>query len=251
MSLKQKLSIKEEIEKQLIQYSLTYLTKYLKRMYEYIPRKASFRVFQEELLKIAGWSNSTREKEFQKYCKWINKKYGVSEEALEQMLNTCVTLTIELIIPKRNEFERVLSTFAFPTLESFYFKCIKKIARHLYENPKEIVLDNAEISNNLKTSLQHIIQEFVPLQMLVDKLNDTESECIIEYDFEKSNSSLSLGKQNDSIVVEKLSEGDKTLKYISSDEFQNEYYMSDEEQKQNIDAGEDSQVKHVTIPKKK
>jgi len=248
LTLKQKMSTKEEIERKIYKYITTYLVKYLKRLYENIPRRSAFRAFQEELLKISDWNEEMQQKEYKKFCKWINKKYDLSEDNLIQLLNTSVALVIELIVPKKKDLEKVLKNYTFPTFQFFFYKCIKKFARHFYEHPKEIVQDT-----NVQSVLEYTIQDLVPLKFVVETLDNEEPECVVEYNFEAIITDSDDEKSsNVKIVVEKVSENnDNSLKYISSEEFDNEYYMSEEEQKNNVDAGEDSQLKHVTIHKKK
>ena len=63
--------------------------------------------------------------------------------------------------------ENFLSTYEFPKMKTIYYKCLKKIARIFYENPKSIY----EVSlQTIKENLQTPFYNMIPIKKITDYL---------------------------------------------------------------------------------
>ena len=167
------------------------------------------------------------------------------------------------MINKKNIIiEGLLDSYTFPKFKYFFYKCLKRISRHYYENPKSLTIDDKnEILNSIyKTTILELIRSVVynmlPMKQVMtileykDLINEDESDenkIVIEYDFNDINSSES-SNSNPKVIIEKqLSEC--SLKYVSSDDFDKEYCKSESEKEiEQLDQEEDL-VKHVKIQK--
>ncbi len=159
--------------------------------------------------------------------------------------------------------EGILESYTFPKLKYFFYKCLKRISRHYYENPKNLSIDeNNDILNTTykKTILDligSVVYNMLPMKQIMsileykDLINEDKSEnenIFIQYDFNNTKTSESSHNSNPKVIIEKqLSEC--SLKYISSDDFDKEYCKSESEQEIQQHNEEEDLVKHVKIPK--
>ena len=271
MSLVKSIETRKEYEDKLYTIIYKYQIKYIYYVFEkqydddkQINRLNSlYRHFQKRLLKIADWSSDKLHKEYKKFLEWCKRKYNIQEEELQQILNTIITLFVKIMINKKNIIiEGLLDSYTFPKFKYFFYKCLKRISRHYYENPKSLTIDDKnEILNSIyKTTILELIRSVVynmlPMKQVMtileykDLINEDgsdENKIVIEYDFNDINSSES-SNSNPKVIIEKqLSEC--SLKYVSSDDFDKEYCKSESEKEiEQLDQEEDL-LKHVKIQK--
>lgn len=256
---------KNKKERELANILSKYLYKYIKHIFNKIDdeqsSKSLYPDFQKRLLSISMWSSNTIDKEYLKFLKWCNKKYNVKQNEMEDLFKQYINLTIQIIT------KTPLNSYDIPSdLKNLYYKSLKKIARLYYENPKSIK-EECDI-NDLKTIILNKMTSFIPMKDILDILETVENQkdSNVSYNFnensksEKSGISIT-GKEkliikkdntNNSISTNRKS---NSLRYISSDEFQNEYYNSDDDkQNNNIDKKQEpdlENIKHIKIPKMK
>lgn len=271
MSLVKSIESRKEYEDKLYTIIYKYQIKYIYYIFEkqydddkQINRLNSlYRHFQKRLLKIADWSSDKLHKEYKKFLEWSKRKYNIQEEELQQILNNIITLFVKIMINKKNIIiEGLLDSYTFPKFKYFFYKCLKRISRHYYENPKSLTIDDKnEILNSIyKTTILELIRSVVynmlPMKQVMtileykDLINEDgsdENKIVIEYDFNDINSSES-SNSNPKVIIEKqLSEC--SLKYVSSDDFDKEYCKSESEKEiEQLDQEEDL-LKHVKIQK--
>lgn len=267
---------KEEIQSQFYEILAKYIYKYINKILrmEYDLHKASKTIgllypnFQKRLLKIPKWSDYHIDKEYGKFLKWSSRKYNYSEEQLQQMLNDIITITIQVMIHKPSLYVEKLLEGSLPSLRKFYYKCLKKLCRIFYENPKST---KSITLSQLKDKIDTIINVVLPINKIDTVLEIQQEELIskdentsiknITYDFNKldisnkSDMSSKSSKSSSSISKEHI------LYYISSDNSSvhqdyNQDYKQDYKQDYNqnleiTDTNSDKGIKEIYIPKKK
>lgn len=292
MYISEKIDTKRKIESRLYEILCKYIYKYLNKIYHnqmvIHPKTINYN-FQKELIKISKWSEDTINKEYFKFLKWCKKKYDYKEQHLQNLLREIVTLNTMIMINKTEEYTiSLLETYDFPKLQVFFYKCLKKISRFFYENPKSI---NSVSFGTLKSYIESITTSMLPLKHITavleynsDEDNNTQPEqLIIEYDFEnlsfsssnesnKSNvSNGSKGSNKNNIVVEKVNsdnENDdsnipnKVLHYLSSEDFEetplgtsnkinqpDNNEMEKDQTHKSTDDDDNVNLKHIRVPK--
>ena len=197
MSLVKSIEARKEYEDKLYTIIYKYQIKYIYYVFEkqydddkQINRLNSlYRHFQKRLLKIADWSSDKLHKEYKKFLEWCKRKYNIQEEELQQILNTIITLFVKIMINKKNIIiEGLLDSYTFPKFKYFFYKCLKRISRHYYENPKSLTIDDKnEILNSIyKTTILELIRSVVynmlPMKQVMtileykDLINEDESD---------------------------------------------------------------------------
>jgi hypothetical protein len=254
---------KNKIEKELTNMLSTYLYKYIKHIYGKVSdSKSKYPDFQRRLLSISDWSNNTIEKEYKKFLKWCYKKYKLSQTDLEYMFKDFILITVKIIT------KSILNLDEYPKLQNMYYKSLKKFSRFYYENPKEIK-DFDSNDDHLKSIIKHKLSTFIPIKQVVNILESIENQdkSDVSYDFDDEKKTLSEEydnrSKNSKLIVEKInSDGENDLRYISSDEFNNEYYQSGDDNDANDDKNggnekishgnhEDDDIKYIHVPKNK
>ena len=161
--------------------------------------------------------------------------------------------------------EGILETYTFPKFKYFFYKCLKRISRYYYENPKNLSIDESNMISNLTSKqtilelIRNVVYNLLPMKQIMtileykDLINEDKESYnkeIVEYNFDDVLTSSSKSHESmPKIIIEKqLSQC--SLQYISSDEFDKEYCKSETEhlinEKQNT---EEDFIKHVNIPK--
>lgn len=272
MSLVKSIETRKEYEDKLYSIIYKYQIKYIYYVFEkqYDDDKqinklnSLYRHFQKRLLKIADWSSDKLHKEYKKFLEWCKRKYDLQEEELQKILDTIITLFVRIMINKKNIIvEGILESYTFPKFKYFFHKCLKRISRYYYENPKSLTInENNEILNSVykKTILDligSVVYNMLPMKQIMaileykDLINEDKSEnenIFVEYNFNNTNTSESSQHSNPKVIIEKqLSEC--SLQYVSSDDFDKEYCKSESEQKIQEQDQEEDLVKHVNIPK--
>jgi hypothetical protein len=270
---------KKIIQSQFYEVLSKYIYKYINRILkmEYDLHKASKTIgslypnFQKRLLKISKWSDYHIDKEYVKFLKWADRKYNYSEQQMQQMLNDIITITIQVMIHKPSLYVEKLLTGSLPSLRSFYYKCLKRLCRIFYENPrstKSITL------SQLKDKIDTTINIVLPVNKInsvleIQKREPVENESIknITYDFNKldvSDKSIEDKKDTNSTKSSSFISKDPILYYISSDnsqsddqQYKKDHQQYNQEQRESQDpynysstSSSENGVKEIYIPKK-
>lgn len=279
---------KEKIQSEFYEILAKYIYKYINNILrmEYDLHKASKTIgllypnFQKRLLKISKWSDYHIDKEYGKFLKWTKRKYNYSEEQLQQMLIDIITITIQVMIHKPSLYVEKLLEGSLPSLRDFYYKCLKKLSRIFYENPKST---KSITLSQLKDKIDTIINVVLPINKIDTVLEIQQEEGLISkgegfgptsiqnisYDFNKlmnndivsNNSNISCSSKSSKSSSSSISK-EPILYYISSDkssdhqdynkDYNKDYnYNQDYNDKQDsTDTSSDKGVKEIYIPKK-
>lgn len=247
--VKHLISSKIEYESKLNMILKKYFIKYFKELYE-DDASLKLRELQKILYKIPSWSDNKIDKEYGYFTKYINKKYELNKDDLSKILDLVYSLNIKIM----TSIYDVVS-ISIPKFKDFWYKCIKKVAKYFYENPKHIKenTDILEKDTDLENILKYVLQRFIPIEEILHLKKHKEHS----YDFEKASFSENKRSFEEKPKIEvNLEKTDITqpeknsLIYMSSDEYENEYYKSEN----NIDPNEEKQVekeeeKEIKIPK--
>lgn len=241
---------RDKYQQQLFDIFKKYYMKFIKRLYD-----KSLREFQKKLLKCADWSDDKLDKEYEKFLKFVSNNYDLNEEELTKILHIVHGLNIKIITAICEDLE-----INAPKLIKFWYKCLKRVCKYFYEHPKTLLseTDFKRCKIQIEESINWCLQKFIPLKEIMnaksrkhsDKYNfnngvdDTESR--IHSRDTKSISKNSIKDTKFKVTLESDSNMDG-LRYISSEEFENEYYISDKEMK-DIDDKEVSDEKQIKVP---
>lgn len=181
------------------------------------------RTFQKDLTYIAAWSDSRVDREYEKFCKWSLRKRGISERELFDTFADIISLSIQILVNK--EIDVKLS------VKDLFFKSMKRIARHYYENPSLVKSNYRDEDGALTRLVETLIHTFVPLQDVIDFIKKNEDhDSHVSYDFNNSERTEDTGDKVGLIVEkQKTSSDGPGLRYIGSEEIYKEYYHSEEE----------------------
>lgn len=265
MFIKTNIEKRDKLKTKLHNILVKYIYKYLTKLFEKeklshnskSSRPSLYPDFQRSLLKIPKWSEKRTDKEYHKFLKWLQKKEDLDENELYLIFINIIKLSIEIILNKSDIYvNSLLENHKFPTMKEYYIKCLKRIARIIYENPKQIY--------NIKTGLlinelDNILQIFIPYNTINEILELQEEESVqnnikIKYDFDKDSSSISLRNDSDKIlIIDKQPSEDPSLHYVSSDKLHHEYEKSDEcinyvTNNTNKIEEVDNSIKHIRVP---
>jgi hypothetical protein len=251
--IKDLIETKKNYQHKLVEIFKKYYIKYIEKLFE---KSIKLRPFQEKLLKIPSWSHDKIEKEYNKFLTFVNDKYDLSEAEITKILHIVYGLNIKIMISICDEIE-----VNAPKLIKFWYNCIKRIGKYYYEHPKMMLSDNdfKKTKTQIEESINYTLHKFLPLKEIITSKNKQPQDT---YNFDNglgdTVDTLELShKKNDSenvLEVTLESESDSNinshdLKYISSKEFENEYYVSDKDNKNNKDNKEKSEEKHIKMPK--
>jgi hypothetical protein len=233
---------KQLYEEQIADIFEVYLEKYINKLFDYVDR--DMKIFKRKLVDIAGWNEEKVTKEYNKFLKWTGKK-SIEEAEVKNMLDNVIMYSIRLMINKYDtEIIAKLVEFESTDPERFFFKCMKRIAKFVYENPNSIKLE--EFNQKVKNIVVSVIYEFVPIAKIIKLLEVTkEAESEKSYDFNKTFTTESEQAPQQKLVVDKqTTSSDNELNYVPSEEIIKEYYQSDKEDK-------NENEKLINIPKTK
>lgn len=224
---------KKEYQNKLNEILKKYFIRYIEKLYSDCD---SYKDFQRELLKIPEWSYDKSVKEYDKFLKYTKEKFDLSEDELIKILDIIFGLNIKIMTSLFDEIELNI-----PKFNIFWFKCLKRIGKYYYENPKKSL--EKPSSNKLNDSIEYVIQKYIPLK---DIINSTHKE-LEYYNFDNINTDIENHITNDKSSKINISlestDNENSLQYIKSEDFENEYYKSDKSE------NELSQEKHINIPK--
>ena len=251
-------NLRDKLQNLVIRFSYRYILKRFGKIQEdRDARTKLYRNFQKDLLEITEWSDKTLTKNYKKFLKWSKRREGLDEVALTNMLHKIIRLSCQIVLNESDVFiETLLQKHEFPTLKSYYYKCLKRIARIIYERPKDI---HALKWSMLNEQLENVLQLFVPLDSLRDilnfsyKLDDKDQSAIqIEYDFKNDtgsdSSSISIRPDSQKPLVIDKQPSERSLEYVASD-ITNIIDNESENDPQNN--GSVDSVRHITVPKYK
>ena len=145
-----------------------------------------------------------------------------------------------------------------PKIDIFWYKCLKRVCKHFYENPK--IMKSEELFKksrlDIEKAVYHVLQKLIPLKNIINSKKEQNNY----YNFDdklgntsETHNSHNKAKTKDSsnelkVTLESESESNSDgLKYISSEEFENEYYKSEDDNA--ITKKEKSEEKHINLPK--
>lgn len=265
-SLTENTRLKTELYNLIIKFVYKYILKLFEQEKLYHNTSAKkpslYPEFQRSLLKITKWSDKTLDKQYSKFLKWVEKRKNLSEEQLYQLLKDIIKLSTQIMINKSDVYvDALLQNYKLPSLKTYYYKCLRRIARRVYENPKFLYsLKNEDLINDL----ENILQNYLPLDKIKTVLEfkqETEKDNNIQvaYNFDDNDdksSSISLRNSLQNILLVDKEQSDQSLHYVSSNELIKNYdyddvkQMSSKPEKINeYDYENEDGVKHITVPK--
>lgn len=237
-----------------------YCQKYMKKLYENVensyPPESQKRVqreYQKCLLSVADWSEYKKGKEFAKFLKWCQKSKKCTEQELSDNLNLCVINTISLILNKHSLNDTYTSSPV--DLQQFVYKCLKRSSRMCYEDLEFKDLEPPAFEDIVNS----LLYKQVPLKNVLEFI-EKHNQNTKEYNFDKTDTEKSHVKEHDgnnNADADADGEDDgQGLRYMSSDEFYNEYYNSDDSGNQEkiskkSDDSLQQEVKHISVPRVK
>jgi hypothetical protein len=267
--IKQNIETNRKLKIKLYDYLVTFIYKYLKRCFEKQvdlhstseTRPKLYPDFQRVLLKIPKWSSNTLEKEYYKFLKWVKKRNESRNDIqdvkqLGVMLKDIIKLSTEIIINKSDVYvNALLQDYKFPSLQQFFYKCLKKIARIIYENPKSLYTIKTEL---FIEQIDNVLNSMLPskeIETVLQFIDEDEGGPInkgleVKFNFENdSNESTDLEKRSSEIanlIIDKQS-SEPSLHYISSNELNSELESIIQQSVGNKET-EDG-IKYINIPR--
>lgn len=197
------------------------------------------RQFQKKLFDIPSWSSHKKDKEFKQFLKMTFKKFNLIEDQLYDILQEIFVLNVKILSKSDLEID-------IPKLPTFWFKLLKYTGKYFYEHPTDLEV-NEKINIKYITKLvQDTILKYIPIK---DLFNITKV-AKFEYNFDEINTHDSnefLKHIQNKIQSDHVNESSSSLKYISSEQFLNEYYNPD--LLQNKSENDDKEIK-LQIKKK-
>jgi hypothetical protein len=239
---------KKDYQNKLTEVLRKYYMRFIEKMYE-----KSLREFQEKLFRIPDWSSDKIEKEYNKFLKFIEDKYDLSEDDFTKTLHIVYGLNIKIMTSICTDLE-----VNAPKLIKFWYKCLKRVAKYYYEHPKVMLSDNdfRKTKIQIEECINYTLQKFIPLKEIIhankkppqdtynfdNGLGDTEESQINKHHNDDSEKQLEVNLESET--------DSNGLKYLSSNEFENEYYISDKDNDKEEDkVKEKSEEKHIKLPK--
>jgi hypothetical protein len=219
-----------------------YLYKFIIDIYE---NSKTPKQFQKKLYEIPSWSHNEIDKEFIKFLKITLKQYNLIEDDLNELLKDIFILNIQILSKSNIDIEIKLTTF--------WYKLLKYTGKYFYENPTELEINEKENIKYIVKIIQNLIQKYIPIK---DIFNIKKTHKI-EYNFENVENDENINNiENENIENENIENDGKddksdSLKYINSEQFENEYYNPNNNININIiDENDDNLEKVIELPKK-
>lgn len=238
---------KKDYQRKLTEVLKKYYIRFIEKLHD-----SSLREFQQKLLKIPDWSHEKLEKEYQKFLKYIEDKYELSEEDLTKTLHIVYGLNIKIMTSICTDLE-----VNAPKLIKFWYKCLKRVAKYYYEHPKVMLSENdlKKTKIQIEEAINYTLQKFIPLKEIINANKKPPQD---KYNFDNGLGDTEESEKHElnhhsekQLEVTLESETDSNgLKYLSSNEFENEYYISDkEDDKDKANIKEKSEEKHIKLHK--
>ena len=186
------------------------------------------RYFQKTLFEIPTWSIHKKDKEFKKLLKMSFKKFNLVEDQLYDTLQEIFVLNVKILSKSDMEIE-------IPKLQTFWFKVLKYTGKYFYEHPTDLEINEKTNIRYITKLIQDTILKYIPIK---DIFNITKVDKF-EYNFDQINthdSNLILNQQNKTQIKSEVDDiKSSSLKYISSEQFLNEYYNPELNKSENND----------------
>lgn len=242
-SIQQFINSKKEYQSKLTKILKKYFIKFLSNSFD-----KSLRDFQKILLKIPEWSDEKLNKEFNKFIKFTVNRYDLSEEDLLKTLTMLIGLNVKIMATISDDIEVKV-----PKFKDFWYKCLKKIGKYYYEHPRVMLsdVDFEKTHSYMDEVINTIILKYIPLKEILSG----KKEPVDVYNFDEMednlDNSVEMNKSRDKLEVtlESKTASENDLKYLSSEEFENEYYKSDNEKEIAQNKPEKSEEKHIKLQK--
>lgn len=238
---------REQLEITLSDCMSEYCKKYFLKLYK--NGDESKKMFQKAVAKIPTWSRGEKERQMKRFKKWLHASHTFIDqpEGVQHFLNKYVVYSLRIMLHKYDASS--IYEEPMPCVDDVLYMCLKRLGRYFYEHPKTVVKPSKDMDKIIKECLQ----SFIPVQKVIQIIQQTEEVKSLEYNFddESSNSvSTKSVREHPKIVVYKQeSEGSEAavggMKYVSSDEM-DDFQMSEQSQKAKL--SEDDDVKHIKIP---
>lgn len=227
-----------------------YYLKFFKKTYNNLEPK-SIKDFQKKILQISNWSDDKIDSQYNKFLKFINSKYQLSEEDVYRMLDVVFILNIKIIASLFGDIE-----INVPEPKVFWYKCFKYTSKYVYENPKKIKHSlDIDINNEMHEIINNVVQKYIPLKDIIDSkkskldyqdfnncknINDVDNVDNVDNVDDNRFQNLKISKENDS-------HSNYSVPYLSSEEFKKEHIPDIKDAIEN-----DSDVtdeKYIKLPK--
>lgn len=203
----------------------------------YYTKSKNARDFQKSLYGVPSWSNNRTYTEFKDFLKQTYIKYKLQQDEIEDILKDILILNTQILSKSDIQID-------IPKLETFWYKLLKQTGKYFYEHPTNLEENERKNIKHISKLVEILLQKYIPI---TDIFNIKKTPKI-EYDFKESENSSPMITQKESQKISNKSENTSTnsLKYISSEQFENEYYNP-------IDTKKDvsSEDKHINIVIKK
>lgn len=194
--------------------------------------------FQRKLLDIAKWRDDDITYSYRKFRKWLRKrgpKKIFSERELEKVFAEYIVTSMKCMCDNEMIVKMVLTERSLPTIDDIYYKCIRRIARHLYDNPKLFKDKSFEDAyNDLFKITKTLLIKFIPFKRLLEEMEmhkRENEEKLHSYNFDKlGNTEDGEDHHRHTIQSKNSSTTQNTLRYFSSDEFEHDYYNPDKDE---------------------
>lgn len=174
--------------------------------------------FQKKLYIVPSWTDSDEDDFYDYFNRFVQKKYELSEEEFYSLLQSILFLNIQLMCTEPVDFNT-------PSIKVALIKLFKHSCKYFYENPFD--LEKHE-KINLKFIL-NLIKMYIKKQLPIPEICNVSNKQHISYDFNKdSSSSTSTHFTKESHKTE----NETDLKYINSEEYENEYYSTKHNEKE-------------------
>lgn len=249
--LEEMITNKNKLQEKIVTMLSEYCYKYMKKVYSYIEiidqnekakeksnSKGILKKYQTSLIKISEWSDSKVHREYNKFLKWLNKKYKYSEDEFGDIINEFIIYTIRIVINKYN-IDVLQHYIKIPkiNLQEYFYKCLKRSARYYYENPKYI--KDSKYSKEVDNIIISVLHMFIPLQDILNfiETNQDKKEQYHNYNFDDTYSCST--QSNNSIYIKSSPKHKKIIvqkEHNSNDEIENEndkqsglHYISSEQ----------------------
>jgi hypothetical protein len=244
-SIQSLIKSKQEYTKEFIYYISKYLYKYFINLFEDLDD--NLYDFQKKLYDIPSWSNKTIDKEYNYFLKVLKRKFDITEESIKTILDKIIALEIQIL--SRSQIEIQL-----PSLKKIWYKILKYTAKYFYEQAQSKLLRNyKELESDYYKQIALIIKNTLTKYIPIKDIFKSEPVEKVKYDFNdlQEFEDDASHKDNDiePVIVQKEFESEnnnssESLKYISSEHFENEYYYPDDKKEENED-----DVKQIAMPK--
>ena len=178
---------KKEYQSKLTKILKKYLIRYISKSFD-----KSLREFQKILLKIPDWSDDKLHKEFSKFTKFTESKFDLSADDLSKILSILIGLNIKIMATITDDIEVKV-----PKFKDFWYKCLKKLAKYYYENPK-VMLSDLEFEKThhyVDEVINSVILKYIPLKDILSR----KKEPLDVYNFDDLEDQL----EDDSLINDK------------------------------------------------